>query len=938
MRLKNFFVAVLLFAGVSVQAQQMAPIPQDKDVRVGKLDNGLTYYIRHNNYPEHVANFYIAQKVGSINENEDQRGLAHLLEHMAFNGSEHFKDNLLQEYLQSIGVEYGRNLNAYTSTDQTVYFITDVPTARITAIDSCMLVLKDWSNGITLDAKAIDQERDVVHNEYRMRIVGTQKILESVLPDLYPGSKYGQRFPIGLMSVIDGCSPETLRAYYRKWYRPDNQGIIIVGDVDVDRTEQKIKELFGGIKVPANAAKVELEPVPDNNEGIYVVGKDKEQQVSLFLISMKHDATPDSLKSNLSYMVFDYARDLISQMINARFSEEAQKPESPFLQVGAEEGQYLVSRTKDALTLTVVPKEGQELAGLSAGIRELKRVKDFGFTATEYARGKSEYLSRLEKVYNNREKHPNDAYCQQYVKNFIENEPIPSIEDEYQIMNALSANIPVEIINQIAGQLIADNDTNFVVLAAVQEKDGKQYFTGADMKKAVDAVRQEKLTAYVDNVKQEPLITEMPAKGSIVKSTENAALGFKQLTLSNGATVLMKKTDFNADEIVFRATSNGGASVFGKEDVYNIQFANYILSQSGLGNFSNTDLQKALAGKQVGTQFSIENAMHGLSGNSTPKDLETLFQLIYLDFTKVTKDEKAVNNFLTLISTQLKNISLNNEAVFQDSVMSVVYNNNPYFRIPSAENIEGISYDRVLEIWKNLYGNAADFTFTFVGNYDEAQLCQFIEQYIASLPSKGKATLTQKEIRTFANGEKNRSFEKKMENPQAQANSIWRSNPVKFTLQNSVLQDVSGRMLDMMLNREIRERLSAAYHAGAESELDVDGPATYISIKGTGKLNPDKAAEAIPEFQKGMKSLVAAPNADDLLKVKQILLKQADVDAKTNRYWTGVLNTWKRFGVDVYTDYKKTVEAVSTKSVSDFLKNVVLKSKNHVEVIMMPEK
>ena len=938
MRLKNFFVAVLLFAGVSVQAQQMAPIPQDKDVRVGKLDNGLTYYIRHNNYPEHVANFYIAQKVGSINENEDQRGLAHLLEHMAFNGSEHFKDNLLQEYLQSIGVEYGRNLNAYTSTDQTVYFITDVPTARITAIDSCMLVLKDWSNGITLDAKAIDQERDVVHNEYRMRIVGTQKILESVLPDLYPGSKYGQRFPIGLMSVIDGCSPETLRAYYRKWYRPDNQGIIIVGDVDVDRTEQKIKELFGGIKVPANAAKVELEPVPDNNEGIYVVGKDKEQQVSLFLISMKHDATPDSLKSNLSYMVFDYARNLISLMIGARFAEEVKKPESPFLQVRAEVGQYLVSRTKDALTLTVVPKEGQELAGLSAGIRELKRVKDFGFTATEYARGKSEYLSRLEKVYNNREKHPNDAYCQQYVKNFIENEPIPSIEDEYQIMNALSANIPVEIINQIAGQLIADNDTNFVVLAAVQEKDGKQYFTGADMKKAVDAVRQEKLTAYVDNVKQEPLITEMPAKGSIVKSTENAALGFKQLTLSNGATVLMKKTDFNADEIVFRATSNGGASVLGKGDVYNLQFANYILSQSGLGNFSSTDLQKALAGKQVGTQFSIENAMHGLSGNSTPKDLETLFQLIYLDFTKVTKDEKAVNNFLTLISTQLKNISLNNEAVFQDSVMSVVYNNNPYFRIPSAENIEGISYDRVLEIWKNLYGNAADFTFTFVGNYDEAQLCQFIEQYIASLPSKGKATLTQKEIRTFANGEKNRSFEKKMENPQAQANSIWRSNPVKFTLQNNVMQDVSGRMLDMMLNREIRERLSAAYHAGAESELDVDGPATYISIKGTGKLNPDKAAEAIPEFQKGMKSLVAAPNADDLLKVKQILLKQADVDAKTNRYWTGVLNTWKRFGVDVYTDYKKTVEAVSTKSVSDFLKNVVLKSKNHVEVIMMPAK
>ena len=575
---------------------------------------------------------------------------------------------------------------------------------------------------------------------------------------------------------------------------------------------------------------------------------------------------------------------------------------------------------------------------MSAGVRELKRVKEFGFTATEYERAKSEYLSRLEKTYNNREKHPNDAYCQQYVKNFIENEPIPSIEDEYQIMNALSANIPVEIINQIAGQLIADNDTNFVVLAAVQEKEGKQYFTGADMKKAVDAVRQEKLTAYVDNVKQEPLITEMPAKGSIVKSTENAALGFKQLTLSNGATVLMKKTDFNADEIVFRATSNGGASVFGKEDVYNIQFANYILSQSGLGNFSNTDLQKALAGKQVGTQFSIENAMHGLSGNSTPKDLETLFQLIYLDFTKVTKDEKAVNNFLTLISTQLKNISLNNEAVFQDSVMSVVYNNNPYFRIPSAENIEGISYDRVLEIWKNLYGNAADFTFMFSGNYDEALLCQYIEQYIASLPSTGKATSKGKEIRTFANGVKKCSFTKEMQNPQSQAQEIWRSNPMKYTLEKMVLLNVSYRLLDMTFNREIRERLSAAYHAGADIDLDVDGPNIYYILKGVGKLNPDKALGAIPEFQKGMDATVASPNLEDLQKAKQIMLKQADEDAKTNSHWLNVMTRWILQGVDIETNYKKTVEAVTPAAISNFLKNDILKSGNHIEVVMMPEK
>ncbi|MBQ1587524.1 MAG: insulinase family protein, partial [Prevotella sp.] len=570
MRLRNLFVAALLFVVGGLQAQEMPSIPKDPALRMGKLDNGLTYYIRHNDYPEHVANFYIAQKVGSINENDDQRGLAHLLEHMAFNGSDHFKGNSMQEYLQSIGVEYGRNLNAYTSTDQTVYYITDVPTARISVVDSCMLVLKDWSNGLTLTSEAIDEERDIVHNEYRMRIVGTQKILEQVLPDLYPGSKYGHRFPIGLMEIIDGCNPETLRAYYRKWYRPDNQGIIIVGDIDVDRTEQKIKELFGGITVPANAAKVELEPVPDNNEGIYVIGKDKEQQVSMFLVSMKHDATPDSLKNNVSYMVFDFARDVIAEMLNARFTEESQKPECPFLNASAEEGNYLVSRTKDAFTLSLIPKEGKELEGLATGLRELKRVKDFGFTATEYDRAKSEYISRLESTYNNREKQRSDVYCSQYVNNFIENEPIPSIEDKYQLMNQIVPMIPVEAINEIARQLITNNDTNFVVLAAVQEKDGKQYFTTDDMKKAVANVRQETLEAYVDNVKQEPLMAELPKAGSIVKEEDNTQLGFKKLTLSNGATVLMKKTDFNADQILMSAGSLGGNGVFGVKEANNL--------------------------------------------------------------------------------------------------------------------------------------------------------------------------------------------------------------------------------------------------------------------------------------------------------------------------------------------------------------------------------
>jgi len=938
MRLKHLLLAVLLLPAIYASAQMTQAIPVDPDLRMGKLDNGLTYYIRHNSYPEHVASFYIAQKVGSVQENDDQRGLAHLLEHMAFNGTDHFKDNSLQEYLQSIGVEYGRNLNAYTSTDQTVYYIQDVPTARISALDSCLLILKDWSNGITLSAEAIDAERDVVHNEYRMRIKGTSKIYEQVLPELYPGSKYGERFPIGLMSVIDGCSPETLRAYYKKWYRPDNQGIIIVGDIDVDRTEQKVKELFSGITVPANAAKVEPVEVPDNNEAIYVIGKDKEQQMTLFLVNMKQDPVPDEVKGDVSYLLIDYMFNMGTDMLNARFEEIAQDPSCPFLGASASYGNYLISRTKDALTLTIMPKEGQEIEGLSAALRELKRVKDFGFTVTEYERVKSEYLSQLEKIYNNRDKHETDAYCQQYVNNFIDSEPLASIEYEYNTMNQMSGFIQVDALNSVFQQLITDTDTNFVALAMVQDKEGKKFFTVDQMKKAVADVRQETLEAWVDDVKQEPLMATLPQKGSIVKETENKVLGYKELTLSNGAKVQLKKTDFNAEEIMMSAVSKGGESIFGSSDNKNLQFASTIFSQSALGNFMQTDLQKTLAGKQVSTSFSIDNVSHGLSGKSTPKDLETFMQLVYLDFTSLNKDEKAVNNILSMLSMQLKNISLNSQAVFQDSVYSTTYGNNPRFRFPTAEDVESISYDRVLEIWKTLYGNAANFTFTFVGNFDEAQLRQLIEQYIASLPSTGKANLEAKEIRTLVNGKKQNHFDKEMENPESMVQEIWRSKPAKYSLQNNVINDITARMLDMTFNREIREKLSAAYHAGASTEIDTGGPKTFLTINGTAMLNPDKVSEAVPEFQKGIEATIANPSVEDLNKVKQILLKQADVDAKTNSYWLTVLNRWNRFGVDIHTNYKQTVEAVTPAAVSNHLKKVILKSGNHIEVLMMPKK
>ena len=933
MKLRKLFAAAcLLLASGAAMAQMMPAIPVDKEVKIGHLDNGLTYYIRHNNYPEHVASFYIAQKVGSINENDDQRGLAHLLEHLAFNGSEHFKDNNLQEYLQSIGVEYGRNLNAYTSIDQTVYYFTDVPTTRISAVDSCMLILKDWSNGITLSKQAIEDERDVVHNEYRMSMIGQQRIFERALPKLYPGSKYGYRMPIGLMSVVDGCNPETLRAYYRKWYRPDNQAIIVVGDVDVNHIEAQIKKLFGGIKVPANAAKVVPEPVPDNDKAIYVVDKDKEMQYDLFQILMKQDAIPDSLKNGVDYLVKGYLDNVFASMMNARFSEKAQDPSCPYLQASSSYGEYLgISRTKDALGTYAVVKEGQVKEAYAAVLRELKRVRDFGFTATEYQRAKEDYMSSIEKAYTNRDKMKNEQFTSQYVDNFISNEPIPSVADEYQIDQMLVPNIPVEAVNGYAKQIICDNDTNFVTLVMMHEADGKVYPTEQELANIVKEVRSEKLEAYVDNVKQEPLIAQKPKAGKIKSTTENKQLGFKTLTLSNGAKVILKKTDFKNDEIRFSASANVGYSSFPKSD-YIYTLATSLMDASGLGSFSSNELEKALAGKQVHLGTTMSPFKHGLGGSSTPKDIETLMQLIYLKMTAISKDDKSVANLKNTLQAVLANQSKDPNMVYQDSLQSTIYMGNKLARIPTADDIKTIDYDRVLQMAKQFYGNAKDFTFYFVGNFDEATLLPLIEQYIASLPNNGfKAKNQQIPV---ALGEVKNVFTKSMENPQSQATEIWFAK-TPYTLQTSVLADISARMLQMDYLRNIREKLSAAYHAEAEADMSVDYDGKLaISLTGGAQLNPDKLDEAMPYFFSGLKNTIDNPSASDLQKVKEILQKQADVNAKNNGYWMGILRTYIENGVDIYTNYKTTVASTNGKSISDFLQNVILKTGNHIEVIM----
>ena len=940
MRFRKLFVAALMMfssAAMVAQEMQMPPIPVDPAVRIGKLDNGLTYYIRHNEYPEHVANFYIAQRVGSINEDESQRGLAHFLEHMAFNGSEHFKGNGIIEFTRSLGVEFGSDLNAYTSIDQTVYRVCDVPTKRATALDSCLLILKDWSNGLLLEPEEIDKERDVVHNEWRLGEGPSQRMITRSLPKMYPGSKYGERMPIGLMSVIDSFKPQTLRAYYHKWYRPDNQAIIVVGDVDVDHMEAKIKELFGGIKVDPNAPKVIPESVPDTPEAIYVFEKDKEMQMSQIVVMMKHDATPDEEKTSMQYLVEDYVKSVISQMMNQRLSEMTQEESCPFFQAFADDGEYLLSRTKDCFELIGIPKEGKDMETLQVLYREAKRAREFGFTATEYERAKADYLSGLEQRYINRDKRTNEEFGNEYRDHYLSNEPIPPLDVLYQTMQQIAPAIPVQVINQILPQLISATDSNLVVMEWAQEKEGKVYPTEQDMAAAIAAARAEKIEAYVDNVKDEPLVDVTTIKaGKITKETENKTFGYKELTLSNGATVILKKTDFKDDEVQMQAFAKGGQSLYGPADYTNLKVFDAVIGYSGIGNFSSNELTKALAGKEVNADLSLAITRQYLNAHSTPKDIETMMQMSYLYFTAVKKDEKQFQNLMTNLEMSLKNKSLSPDNVFADSLAATMYSHNPRFNNINVEDLKDINYDRILEIAKERFQNAGQFTFIICGNFDETTIRPLIEQYIASLPATKAEPENFNECLTLAKGNVVNQFKVKTESPKATARELWYAD-APYSLENVVKIDAVGQILSMIYLKTIREDESAAYSCGAAGGFNNASHQPRVMLQAYCPMNPDKSEIAVRLLHEGIANMSKAVDADQLAKVKEYMLKQIDVDAKKNSYWVSTIATYKGYGVDVYTDYKKTVEALTVESVRDFLNNVILKSGNHTEVIMTPE-
>ena len=941
--MKKFFALMLLmlvaFSANVMMAQEMPPIPVDDAVRIGKLDCGLTYYIRHNNYPENRVNFYIAQRVGSIQEEESQRGLAHFLEHMAFNGSEHFngEGHGIIDYTRSLGVSFGGDLNAYTSIAETVYNINDVPSTRQSAIDSCLLILKDWSTGLLLTDEEIDKERGVIHEEWRLGQDAQMRMLERQLETLFPDSKFGKRLPIGLMSVVDNFPYKDLRDYYHKWYQPWNQALVIVGDVDVDHIEAQIKEMYKGYTLDPNAAQVVREPVPDNEQPIIVVDKDKEQQYSEVSVMFKHETETPEEKQNLDYLLIDYIKDMITSMLNTRLNDMSQEPDCPFDNAYCYDGEYILANTMDAFTMDIMPKEGKTEAATQAAIVEAMRAAKYGFTSSEYSRARDEYMSRLERRFNERDKVSNENYGRQYCSNFLDGEPIPSIESRYQIMGMIAPNITVEMINQVLPELINADGKNLVIANFNQEKEGAVYPTVDGLKAAFDNATTANIEPYVDNVKNEPLMTKMPKKGKIVKENTNTTFGYKELELSNGARVILKKTDFKQDEIRMAAFQRGGQSLYDEKDWANLNLLTSLNSFTGVGNFSNSELDKALAGKQASVYLNIGELTDNLSGNSTVKDLETMFQLIYLKFTALTKDEKKFNQTMSLMETQLKNKDFMPETVLSDSLQYIISDYNWRNKPFNVEDLKQVNLDRIMEIAKERTANAANYTFTFVGAFDEDVIRPFIEQYIASLPAKkGKKSnwVNQKDM---PQGQVIKHFTRKMESPKDYEVVIWHNNQMPYSLENEIKADILGQVLSRVYLQKIREDAGAAYSTGAVGQTAMAGDKPQTLVFAICPVNPEYEQMALNIINEEMVNACSTIDATAMNEALENMVKDYNTNIKENWFWMSAIQEYLLHGADHLTGYEQIVKAQTPESIAAFARQLY-NAGNKIEIVMSPEK
>ena len=935
--MKKFFLSIVLFAAaiMGAQAQMEQKVPVDENVRIGHLDNGLTYYIRHNELPKQRAEFHIAQAVGAILEEDDQNGLAHFLEHMCFNGTEHFPGKGIINYFESIGVSFGYNINAYTSLDQTVYRLSEVPTYREGIIDSALLVMHDWSCAVSLLAEEIDNERGVIREEWRTGADANRRMWKESQRLMFPGSQYAKRDVIGDTAVINNFSYEALRSYYKKWYGPDLQAIIVVGDINVDEIEQKIKNLWGNVPARANRGERPFYSVEDNKEPIVAIVKDAEAQQGRIRIVYKHEQTPAQLKGSIMEYVNNLALSLIVQMMDNRMAEDAMKSDACFLGGGVYYSELV--KLKDAFNGIVVPKEGQEREAWHYLLTQMEKMRRYGFTNDELERAKTETLAQYEKAYNERSATRNISYVDEYIDNFLYQEMIPGIEWEYAFVKQVMPAVGLEQINQIALQLVTNE--NIVVNFQVADKPEVQLPTEEQIINGIRGMEHLDIERPVEKEVITELVKKGPKAGKVVKEKYNEALGTTEWTMKNGVRVIFKPTEFKKDEILMEAYAPGGFSLVETADLPSAHLATDAVQMSGIGDFSYTDLQRALTGKVVSAYPSINAYSHSMEGSSCIKDFETLLQLNYLHFTAVRKDEDAFKTLLGFLDQQLTNKEKNPKAIWRDSITMMASNYSDRTVLINRENMEKLNYDRSLQIFQQLFSNPRNFTFTFTGNIDpnDKQTRALIEKWIGGMKTQ-KDTDTWKDRGVRAPlGENKNYFTRDMQTKTASNRIQYTSYDFPYTMENVIVADLVGRILSTRYLESIREREGGSYGVGCAAWMNSKPvPAAVLVMQFD--TDPEKQAKLMQIIHQEVQEIIAnGPLATDLQKEKESMLKDFKEDLETNSWWYNTaLPNYYRLGINMIADYEKAVQAVDGAKIQQFLKKLAA-SGNVFEVVMLPE-
>lgn len=927
----KFLMAMLIFSlAFQLTAQEL---PIDPQVRYGTLENGLTYYIRANKEPKERAEFYIAQNVGAILENDNQNGLAHFLEHMAFNGTKHYPNKGIIHFLEKVGVKFGENINAYTSLDETVYNLSNVPTMREGIVDSALLVLHDWSNSLSLIDSEIDSERGVILEEWRQGAGADRRMWKESNILKYPGSQYSKRDIIGDTAIINNFDYQTLRDYYKKWYGPDLQAILVVGDIDVDKMEARIKNLFSSIPKRANYGERPIYPILSNAAPIVVTVSDPEARMTRIELEYKHDVMPLEMKQSVNGYVINVINSLISKMIGERFDEITQQADAPFVGAYAFYGELV--KSKDAFQLLAVPKEGKELEGLNALLAEAEKMKRFGFTNSELERAKMDFRKSIEKAYNERNNQKNNSLIREYVRNFLNQEPIPGIEWEYNTNNILIPQLKLEMINEVAKSYVTDS--NLIVSITSPEKPEVKIPTKEQILAAVEASKKIELTAKAEENLNKPLLDKTPKAGKIKKVSTNTSLGTTEWILSNGIKVIIKPTKFKTDEILMNAFSEGGLSkVNAVEDLPSATFASTIVSNNGLGEFSQIDLSKILTGKIANVTPSIDAYTEGFNGNSSISDFETLLQLIYLNFTAVRKDDNAFNALMNGYKASLANSSNDPRKAFSDSINVTIYNHHPRTVLMNLETLEKVNQDKAIAIFKERFAVPADFTFTFTGNINQENdtIKNLISTYLGGLKSKkGGEKYTDVNIRK-PKGKADNIFTKEMKIKKA-SNFILYSAPMSFNVKNRTLLTAIGNILSLRYLESIREKEGGSYGVGVRGSLN-NTPTEEAMLLMQFDTDPVKQSKLMSIIHSEIIDIVTnGPLTEDVQKVKENMLKRYSENLEENQWWSSAIELYYLDKINLVTDYKSSVESITNTEIQFTLKNIV-DQKNVLEIVMKP--